>query len=130
MINGRTANLANVCTTPRLSQRFAIQEQSFMSCSKHARRVALAAVFACACRASGQQVTAFTNGRWFDGSTFVTRTGYSVGDRLTFQRPAHVDREVDLAGAFVIPPFGDAHAHTVEPSNNIDSLVRSYLSRG
>jgi len=39
---------------------------------------------------------AFVGGHWFNGRSFENRTGYAVGDRLTFRRPAHVDRTVNL----------------------------------
>ena len=40
----------------------------------------------------------FANGNWFDGKTFVRRTFYSVGGKLTSKRPARVDRVFDLTG--------------------------------
>jgi hypothetical protein len=76
------------------------------------------------------QNIAFTNGLWFDGKSFQRKTGYSIRGVLSFRRPAHVDSTVDLAGGFVVPPFGEAHNHNVEPLNKIDQLVRRYLEHG
>ena len=56
---------------------------------------------------------ALPNGRWFDGQTFEPRTAYSVDGRLTFRKPARVDRTIDLAGSWVVPPFGEAHNHNI-----------------
>jgi hypothetical protein len=76
------------------------------------------------------KVTAFTNGRWFDGHSFRKRTGYAVSRLLSFRRPSHVDAVVDLRGGFVVPPFGEAHNHNVEPLNKVDALIQRYLNHG
>ena len=73
---------------------------------------------------------AFTNGYWFDGHSFKRRTGYAVGDMLSFRRPRQVDSTVDLRGGYVVPPFGEAHNHNVEPLNKVDFLVQRYLEHG
>jgi len=72
----------------------------------------------------------FTNGSWFNGRSFESKSGYSVGGRLTFLRPAHIDRTIDLHHGFVVPPFGEAHNHNVETLNDIDALVTTYLRHG
>jgi len=56
----------------------------------------------------------FVNGRWFDGQKFVARKFYTVGGLLTSRKPARVDSVIDLAGKFIVPPFGEAHNHNVE----------------
>jgi hypothetical protein len=48
--------------------------------------------------AEARAVTAWTNGKWFDGTAFRSVQVYSVGDRVTLKRPWTVDRTVDLAG--------------------------------
>jgi predicted amidohydrolase YtcJ len=72
----------------------------------------------------------FTNGYWFDGHSFKRRTGYSIDGALSFRRPRRVDSTIDLAGGFVVPPFGEAHNHNVEPSKKVDQLIQRYLSHG
>ena len=72
---------------------------------------------------------AYVNGRWFDGSRFVTRTMWVANDRFV-SRPNHVDSTVDLGGGYVVPPFGEAHNHNIEPSPRFDALVRQYLKAG
>jgi imidazolonepropionase-like amidohydrolase len=56
---------------------------------------------------------ALRNGRWFNGRSFELRTLYSVDGRFTQKRPARVDRVLDLAGAWIVPPFGEAHNHNI-----------------
>ena len=73
---------------------------------------------------------AFTNGLWFNGNSFRHRTGYAVGSVLSFRRPSRLDATVDLAGKFVVPPFGEAHNHNVEILNKIDALIQRYLRHG
>lgn len=69
---------------------------------------------------------AFTGGRWFDGERFVDRRLYSVDGLFTDQTPPVVDEIVDLAGAFVVPPFGDAHNHPALPERGIARLEPGY----
>ena len=63
---------------------------------------------------------------------FQSGTRYVVGARLTHQRPARVDSVIDLAGRWIVPPFGEAHNHNVDYStpSRTDSLVRRYLRDG
>lgn len=80
--------------------------------------------------ASKKETIAFTNGYWFDGHSFKRRTGYSMEGVLSFRRPGRVDSTIDLAGGFVVPPFGEAHNHNIEPSSKQDQLIQRYLSHG
>ena len=73
---------------------------------------------------------AFKNGQWFDGHAFIRKNGYALNGVLTFHRPAKVDETVDLNGEFVVPPFGEAHNHNVEPLNKVDELIKRYLEHG
>jgi len=73
---------------------------------------------------------AFTNGNWFTGRSFEHKTAYSVAGRLTFRRPAHIDRTIDLHRGFVVPPFAEAHNHNVEGLNDLDALIARYLRHG
>jgi hypothetical protein len=74
----------------------------------------------------------FANGNWFDGRTFVARNFYSVAGILTNKKPARVDRVIDLAGKFIVPPFGEAHNHNLDWSNDERwaQLRRRYLEGG
>jgi hypothetical protein len=77
-------------------------------------------------------VVAFTNGRWFDGTSFEPRTVYSVNGLLRFERPVRIDRTLDLAGAWVVPPFGEAHNHNIDGAVEERSLaaIRKYAADG
>ena len=76
-----------------------------------------------------QSAQAFINGQWFDGSGFRAGDRYIVDGVFTSTRPAKIDRTTDLAGAFVVPPFAEAHNHNVE-SSRIDAVSKMYLDRG
>ena len=56
---------------------------------------------------------AITGARWFTGEGFEARTGYSVAGRLTFRRPPAPTETLDLSGAWLIPPFAEAHNHNI-----------------
>jgi hypothetical protein len=75
------------------------------------------------------RVAEYRGGQWFDGTTFTARTMYVVGDVFRVSRPARVDTVVDLAGRYVVAPFGDAHVHFVEP-NAVDQYVAMFLRDG
>ncbi|MEX5215294.1 MAG: amidohydrolase family protein [Nitrospiraceae bacterium] len=73
---------------------------------------------------------AFVNGRWFDGRGFQRATWYAVEGRFTQRPPVGVVETVDLAGAFIVPPFGEAHNHNVEGEWDLDSVAARYLRDG
>jgi|CXWL01.1.fsa_nt_gi imidazolonepropionase-like amidohydrolase len=73
---------------------------------------------------------AFLHGQWFDGKTFHPATWYSSQGRLTRTAPAGVVETVDLAGGFVVPPFGEAHNHNVEGEWNVQVVIDRYLKDG
>ncbi|HEX8734968.1 MAG TPA: amidohydrolase family protein [Pyrinomonadaceae bacterium] len=74
----------------------------------------------------------FINGLWFDGDSFKIKRFYSTGGILTARKPGKIDSVIDLAGKYVIPPFGEAHNHNVEWSNEetFSRLRRTYLEAG
>ena len=81
--------------------------------------------------AAGTTVTArnvaLVNGQWFNGRAFEARTVYSVAGRFSASRPARVDTTVDLAGTWVVPPFGEAHNHNVD--GVVEGRTRAALAR-
>lgn len=79
---------------------------------------------------SSAQSVAFVNGLWFDSRAFVPKTAYAVDGDLTFRKPARIGSTIDLSGGYVLPPFGEAHNHNVEPSNKIGPLVEGYIRHG
>jgi hypothetical protein len=70
---------------------------------------------------------AFVNGHWFNGGGFSARTVYSVAGTFTFRRPSRVDRTLDLAGTWVVPPFGEAHNHNI--GLGVESMDRQAIQR-
>lgn len=72
---------------------------------------------------------ALVNGAWFDGEGFREGTRYVV-DGVFSERPARVDSVVDLEGAYVVPPFGDAHTHNLDGAFGIDRIVDAYQREG
>jgi hypothetical protein len=77
--------------------------------------------------APARRNVALTNGHWFNGTTFEARTVYSVDGRFTSARPIRVDTTVDLAGTWVVPPFGEAHNHNVD--GVVEPRTRQALAR-
>ena len=70
---------------------------------------------------------AFVNGQWFNGKGFSARTVYSIAGTFTFRRPTRVDRTLDLAGTWVVPPFGEAHNHNI--GLGVESMDRQAIQR-
>jgi hypothetical protein len=96
--------------------------------------VIAAALTSCAGRAvydppSTTVVTEYRNGRWFDGTAFTARSMYVAGGVFHERRPLRVDSVVDLAGGFVVPPYGDAHQHLYDPARAA-AFVATFLRDG
>lgn len=71
-----------------------------------------------------------TGGLWFDGRTFAPATFYSVNGVLRTKHDGRADREIDLAGKFVVPPFAEAHTHHFMEGMDNRELIARYLARG
>jgi hypothetical protein len=76
-----------------------------------------------------QPTVAWENGHWFTGRNFERRTMYTAAG-LFIPRPAHIDSVIDLAGGYIVPPFGEAHNHNIEWSERADSVIGGYLRAG
>lgn len=72
----------------------------------------------------------FINGNWFDGKKFEKKTFYSVDGVFSNREPKQVAETVDLANAYVVPPFGEAHNHNVESSYTLERIMKQYLIDG
>lgn len=70
------------------------------------------------------------NGRWFDGRGFDAVTMHTVDGRLSRRRPRTIDGVVDLAGMYVVPPFGEAHNHNLHSRDDGAEAIRRYLAAG
>lgn len=76
--------------------------------------------------------TAIRGARWFNGSSFEAKDGYSIGGRFAFSAPARIERTLELDGAFLVPPFADAHNHgigTGDPARD-RAMIESYIKAG
>jgi imidazolonepropionase-like amidohydrolase len=80
--------------------------------------------------APADSVYAMVNGRWMDGDHFAQKTKYVRGGVFLAGKPSRVDRTIDLAGAFVTPPFADAHTHNLDGSFRLDTVVDAYVHEG
>ncbi|HEX6177738.1 MAG TPA: amidohydrolase family protein, partial [Thermoanaerobaculia bacterium] len=84
----------------------------------------------CATTDPQARTSAFINGNWFDGTTFKPMTVYAVNGRFTFTAPMRIDDTLDLRGAYVIPPFAEAHNHNLTSDSLVTEMVPRYLSEG
>jgi hypothetical protein len=75
---------------------------------------------------------ALVNGWWFNGQAFERRAGFSVNGRFTFNTPPRVDRTLDLADAYVVPPFAEAHNHNLGTGaeDRDKATIQRYLADG
>lgn len=97
--------------------------------------IGLTCLYLVACAAAPKigdtSIVEFRNGRWFDGSKFISRSYYAVNGTLTERRRGQPTASIDLDGAFVIPPFGEAHNHNLTGIEAWDrAAVRNYLNDG
>ncbi len=72
----------------------------------------------------------FTNGQWFDGKSFRSKTLYSVNGLLSRKKPLRVDEVIDLGNAYVIPPFAEAHSHKLDIPSELDGQRRQFIKEG
>jgi imidazolonepropionase-like amidohydrolase len=79
---------------------------------------------------SGSGAKAFVNGQWFTGQDFESATFYVVDGILTKRKPPGPIESVDLQGGFVVPAFGDAHAHFPSTEQNFEVANRAFLQAG
>lgn len=75
-------------------------------------------------------VLELTSGRWFDGETFVERTVYVSGAYFVSGPGEATLRTFDLGGRYIVPPFGDAHAHNLSSEWGWEEVHDTYLSEG
>lgn len=71
---------------------------------------------------------AYVNGKWFDGSRFRQTTMYAADGIFLGSAPSRIDSTIDLTGGFVVPPFGDAHQHLIDP--RIDVTIAAFMHDG
>ena len=72
----------------------------------------------------------FINGNWFNGESFEKKTFYSVYGTFSSVAPKKIDETIDLENAYVLPPFGDTHNHSIEFSYNLESFSNKMFKQG
>jgi hypothetical protein len=72
---------------------------------------------------------AYTTARCFNGSVFTPCTLHVAGGMFVAP-PARADSTIDLDGAYVIAPFGEAHNHNVEPGDRLGGVLEAYRQAG
>jgi imidazolonepropionase-like amidohydrolase len=82
--------------------------------------------------ARGATVYEVRHGSWLGSEGFDAGTRYVVNGRLSTSRPPSVDSVIDLAGGWVVPPFGEAHNHNVSYTTaaRTDALLARYVHDG
>lgn len=90
------------------------------------------ALTACSTPTAARQAIAMTGALWFDGARFIARTGYSIDGRFAFRRPSQVSETLDLAGAYIVPPYADAHNHGIGTGveTRDRQMIAAYLNAG
>lgn len=70
----------------------------------------------------------------FTGAQWWSPQGFQPGDRYVrngvFVTPRRTARIVDLNGAFVVPPFGEAHNHNLDAPEIARAVSDQYLANG
>ena len=72
--------------------------------------------------AAPAKAVAFSGGHWFDGQTFRDNTStrkslYALNGWFTARKPSRIDSVIDLKNWFIVPPFGEAHNHNLDFSD-------------
>ncbi|HEX5703489.1 MAG TPA: amidohydrolase family protein [Pyrinomonadaceae bacterium] len=112
-----------------MSNATEITRRSFLATAA-AASVGMTTAAKMAGRRSVSKAYEFVNGRWFDGQGFKNSRFYSVDGVLRSEKPTRIDSVIDLAGKYVVPPFGEAHNHNIEYSGRIDEVIQKYLQAG
>lgn len=73
---------------------------------------------------------ALVDGQFFTGTRFARATWYVDGGTLTKKRPARIDTTINLAGKWVVPPYGDAHTHNLDGAWGLDRIEAAYINEG
>jgi hypothetical protein len=81
-------------------------------------------------QASRSKNLQFKNGQWFNGNGFSEATFYVVKGVLSNKPPDHIDSVIDLAGKYVVPPFGEAHNHNIDGFRKVEDRIHQYLADG
>jgi imidazolonepropionase-like amidohydrolase len=89
--------------------------------------MALLLMFPCVriAMAGNAPVVAYANGSWWNGAFFKPGTRYIQGGVFVKAPTGAPDRTVDLRGAFVVPPFADAHNHMAGAPSEVNATAEA-----
>ena len=73
-------------------------------------------------------VVQYRNGLWFDGQVFQRGDRFVRGEQ--FVPPTAARQVIDLQGQHVVPPFGEAHNHNIDPQGAVAKVLAGYLRAG
>jgi imidazolonepropionase-like amidohydrolase len=74
--------------------------------------------------------TAYVNAQIFDGERFAPGTIVVEANRIVDADPSTAAQRIDLGGAYVVPPFCEAHNHNLGLANDNEAVIARYLSEG
>jgi imidazolonepropionase-like amidohydrolase len=66
----------------------------------------------------------------FDGSTFVKRPLVIENGRIIAADPSTAERRYDMTGAYLVPPFCEAHNHNLGSADDNQETIDRYLAEG
>ncbi len=72
----------------------------------------------------------FKGGNVYNASKFHQDDFYIIDGNITFLKPEVVDTIIDISGKYIIPPFGEAHNHSIDQNWELDRKISNYLSKG
>jgi imidazolonepropionase-like amidohydrolase len=75
--------------------------------------------------ASGAPITAYKNGKWWNGDVFEIKTRYVENGVFTKKPVGPPESTVDLRGGFVVPPFADAHNHMAGSPSDVNARAKA-----
>jgi imidazolonepropionase-like amidohydrolase len=70
-------------------------------------------------------VIAYENGKWWNGNVFEPGTRYVENGVFAEKLAGLPDRRIDLRGAFVVPPFADAHNHMAGSPSEVNASAEA-----
>src|ERR1700743_2508016 len=82
-------------------------------------------VFVDAYAADDAPVTAYENGKWWDGETFKQGTRYIKAGTFVAASVAAPNRTISLLSAFIVPPLADAHNHMVGAPPSVNAAAEA-----
>jgi hypothetical protein len=75
------------------------------------------------------RITEYRGAAWFDGKRFTNRSAWVRDSRFIPNPGGPADHVVDLAGRYVVPPYGEGHNHWLEP-DLADAYIQEHLRDG